>query len=892
MTNKILLLSLLFWTIFVYDSFSQEDYKGVDEQALADTRITGTIDSNLPAQAVPASHDAITRFIEENPDEDFYIFPEKRESAIELYDTMPKIWTERSKLSRSELSDQVSAGEYYVFQLGVYAHQSALKNLVYKACGLPGITCFNLEGYSNKGEFFKKQINISKGCVQPLWFGIQIPDNCSKVLKGEIELYANGTQKKKIRINLSPDGKLVKNQGYNEDWRLSRLNWLNSRIEQNEEVTKDYTPVKYTDNTISILGRDIVLGKSGLPIEINSYFDSGNMKLNRYSEPILSDNIVFEIETMDRKMVNLKCGKLKITKQTPRRISWEVKHHSETISLLVSGEATCEGFLDYKITVIPDKEIQIHDIRLKIPMTTDKSHYMMGMGKEGGYRPPCWNWKWDIEKSQDMVWVGGTNGGLALKLKDEKYKKQLVNIYYPYGKLHLPSSWGNGYAGGCTIQNDSIGTLITAYSGNRILKRGETYHFDFDLMVTPFKVLKSDALFNERYYHNSNQDLADNYLNEANKVGANIINIHHKKDLNPFINYPYLTANTERLRNYIDKVHSCQKRVGLYYTTRELTVNAPEIWTFRSLGDEIIYPGPGAAVRTVINPNGPHPWLINRFKKNFIPAWRCAITQGKYAGAQDISVITTPESRLDNFYLEGLDWLCKNIQIDGIYLDGTALDRDALRRARKIMDKNRPSALIDVHIWNIFREKGSYANGINLYMDLFPFVDHLWIGEGRSYDMMPDYWLVEMSGIPFGLPSQMLNQGGNRWRGMVFGLTNRPGWYGPTPKYIWEFWDTYHISQMEMFGFWHKEVPVRTDNSNLFATVYKSEKMAIIAIANWGNESHVGRLYIDWEKLGLNPQQVKARMPFIQEFQDERNVNLTEPIRVKGKQGNLIVISY
>lgn len=138
----------------------------------------------------------------------------------------------------------------------------------------------------------------------------------------------------------------------------------------------------------------------------------------------------------------------------------------------------------------------------------------------------------------------------------------------------------------------------------------------------------------------------------------------------------------------------------------------------------------------------------------------------------------------------------------------------------------------------------------------------------------------------------MLNQGGNRWRGMVFGLTNRPGWYGPTPKYIWEFWDTYHISQMEMFGFWHKEVPVRTDNSNLFATVYKSEKMAIIAIANWGNESHVERLYIDWEKLGLNPQQVKARMPFIQEFQDERNVNLTEPIRVKGKQGNLIVISY
>lgn len=147
-----------------------------------------------------------------------------------------------------------------------------------------------------------------------------------------------------------------------------------------------------------------------------------------------------------------------------------------------------------------------------------------------------------------------------------------------------------------------------------------------------------------------------------------------------------------------------------------------------------------------------------------------------------------------------------------------------------------------------------------------------------------------MSGIPFGVPSQMLNQGGNRWRGMVFGLTNRPGWYGPTPKYIWQFWDEHRISEMEMYGFWHKEVPVHTDNSLLYATAYCSKDEVIISVANWDNESHVGRLYVDWEKLGLNPNEVTCKIPYIKEFQEEKDIDLNAPLKVKGKEGYLIVI--
>jgi len=887
---KYLLGSCLLFS-FISGVYSQ-DYKGVDEHALADTRIKGTMSEVLPPIAVPASAQAIESLIKKNQKESFLVFPVARETPIELLKTIPEIWTSSSAEARSVFRAKVAPGEYFVFQLGIFAHKKELTGISYQAKGLQGITCLNLEGRSNAGETFKKEIRLDQGSVQPLWFGMLIPENASEEVKGEITLSADHGEKKTIKILLTPSGSPVRNSGVDEDWRLSRLSWLNSAIEQNEEVTKGYQPIEWKDRKISILGREIVLGKSGLPSQINSFFDSGNMHLNSTSEPILSDEIKFEVETADGKLIELEEGQIKLIMQTPRRVIWEVKHHSASVTLLIRGEATCEGALDYKMKLCADKGLKINDVRLKVPMTAEKSCYLMGMGKEGGIRPQAWRWKWDVEKSQDMVWVGGVNGGLALKLKGENYRKQLVNIYYPYGKLNLPLSWGNNHLGGCDVTTSNGGALINAYSGHRSVNKGETFQFDFELLITPFKLLTTKALFTERYYHNSSLDLADSYIKEATLVGANMITLHHKKDLNPFINYPYLTDNVPRLTKYVDQVHQAGKQVGLYYTTRELTVNAPEIWAFRSLNDEIIYPGPGKDVRTVINPKGPHPWLVNRFKENFIPAWKCALTQGRYTGAQDVAVITTPESRLDNFYLEGLNWLCKNVQIDGIYLDGTTLGRDALRRARKILDKNRPSALIDMHIWNNFKEMGYYANGINLYMDLFPFIDHLWIGEGRSYDTMPDYWLVEMSGVPFGLPSQMLNQGGNRWRGMVFGLTNRPGWYGPTPKHIWKFWDEHRFSEMQMLGFWNKDVPVRTDNGNIVATVYKSDKEVIIALANWGSESHLCKLYIDWDKLGIDPKKVKAKIPSIEEFQQEKEINLNESLRIKVKEGNLIVLSY
>ena len=61
-------------------------------------------------------------------------------------------------------------------------------------------------------------------------------------------------------------------------------------------------------------------------------------------------------------------------------------------------------------------------------------------------------------------------------------------------------------------------------------------------------------------------------------------------------------------------------------------------------------------------------------------------------------------------------------------------------------------------------------------MEHFPYINSLWFGEGYDYNAPPDYWLVEISGIPFGLYGEMLEGDGNPWRGMVYGMTDRLGW--------------------------------------------------------------------------------------------------------------------
>ena len=230
---------------------------------------------------------------------------------------------------------------------------------------------------------------------------------------------------------------------------------------------------------------------------------------------------------------------------------------------------------------------------------------------------------------------------------------------------------------------------------------------------------------------------------EAARTGATVINCHHGNDLNPHINYPFRT--TDKLAAYVDQAHAKGMKVKIYYTVRELSNYVAEMWALRSLGYEVFFDGGG----------GGDSWLREHLVTT-TPGMAPAFGRRPH-GRRHRHRRAFPLAQL---LLEGLAWLIKHVGIDGLYLDGIGYDREIMKRVRKVMDRTRPGCLIDFHCGDEFIRACSIS-AANKYMEHFPYINSLWFGECYDYNEPPDYWLVEISGIPFGLYGEMLEGGGN-----------------------------------------------------------------------------------------------------------------------------------
>jgi hypothetical protein len=211
-----------------------------------------------------------------------------------------------------------------------------------------------------------------------------------------------------------------------------------------------------------------------------------------------------------------------------------------------------------------------------------------------------------------------------------------------------------------------------------------------------------------------------------------------------------------------------------------------------------------------------------------------------------------------------------------------------MKRVRKVLDRHRPDALIDLHSANQYNVRDGFASSANLYLEHFPFLNRLWFGEYFDYNSAPDYWLTEISGLPFGLMGEMLQDGGNPWRGMVFGMTGRLPWAGD-PRSMWKAWDEFGLAGSRMIGFWVPASPVKTGREDVLATAYVRDGRTMIAVASWAKDSVDVRLAVDWKALGLDPAKARMTAPAIAGFQDARSFDPAGPIPIEPGKGWLLV---
>ena len=251
-----------------------------------------------------STSDAVNNFSDRLDNLPFLVFPEVRDQPIQWYDSLKIGWL-REDYSNAVFTDVAQPGEYYTYQIGVWAFNEPVHdiNVLFSdlkrkdGISIPAgkITCFNEGGIDVQGNPFSKNVNISSGRVQAFWIGIDLSGVKEGSYEGKVYAVSEGNMQS-IPIQLEVDGDEVTNQGFNEGKRLSRMAWLNTTIGLDKEITKGFDEITQEENRIKILGRTITIAPTGLPSQITSFFEPSNQFLVPDGEAVINHPFRFIIE--------------------------------------------------------------------------------------------------------------------------------------------------------------------------------------------------------------------------------------------------------------------------------------------------------------------------------------------------------------------------------------------------------------------------------------------------------------------------------------------------------------------------------------------------------------------------------------------------------------------
>ncbi|WP_147292873.1 glycoside hydrolase domain-containing protein [Dyella psychrodurans] len=822
-----------------------------------------------------AAPQEITALLAAHPDAPWLLFPETREHPVRMFDQIPERWAQRG--AGGSFADSAQRGEYLSYQVGAWAARRDIQNVQVSFSDLKGpdgavisasaFTCFNLGGTDYTDKTFVAHVNIPQGRVQPLWMGLDIPATAKPgIYRGSVTLSADDVPAQAIPLVVTVGSGEAVAHGDDDPFKLTRLRWLNSTLAQDDNLVKPFTSVTVQGSKLGILGRDITLARNGLPAQIDSHFDERMTGFSKTPLQLLAAPMQLLVQDAGGTHALSSSAAPNVQIDGPAKVHWQATGAVGPLKSVVNASLEADGTLIYSVVLTATKSIALNDIRLEIPLRNDVAQYELGLGRAGDHAPGDFSWHWNVQNNQDGAWIGAVNGGLEFHLRDEHYRRPLNTNFYHDQPLVMPTSWDNQGQGGVTFKRDGTRYLVTAFSGPRIMSAGQALHYDVVMRVTPFKTIHPAEHFAERYFH------AYGDLDTIKGEGANVVNIHHATPINPWINYPFLEP--AKMRAYVDAAHQRGMEVKIYDTIRELSDRAPELPVLESLGHEIISTGAG----------GGFSWLQEHLDGDYIAAWHVPENR-------DAAVVDAGQSRWHNYYIEGLDWLARNIGIDGLYLDDVAYDRITMKRVRKVLQARRPHPLIDLHSANQFNPRDGHINSALLYMELFPYIDRLWFGEEFDYQhTSPSYWLTEISGIPYGLMGEMLQGGGNPWRGMLFGMTNRLPWTGGDPRELWKLWDSFGIEQADMIGWWVHDTPVQTRRDDVLATSYVRNGKTLIALASWAPDETRVNLHIDWKALGIEPAAATLVAPAIAGFQPAATFKPGDAIPVEPGKGWLLIL--
>ena len=799
----------------------------------------------------------------------FYLFCEDRRFAVRN-DIIPSRWFPSGSAVSGKFKGSAQPGEYYPFQVCVVSDRA--RTVAWRAETDLAVTCVT-----------PSVCAVRSGGVKPIWVMVDIPaDGAGKTFAGTVRVADEHTGEcVSVPFEIAVSGEVLKDGGVSDAWRLSRLKWLNSGIGCEETVTKHYEPVRVDAmrRTVKILGRELVLGEDGLPAQIVSRFSGSNARLVEKGFNLLSRPFALASKDLHKPMSH----RFAFTEIKPTCAAWRSETSFGAVTRIIEGrlDFTGSGFFRVRHT-----GGNVSHVAIEVEMPADVARFVEGLGRKGGeFAKGSLSHAWNPAYNRDAVWMGRVNGGLAVRLRGANYRRPLINAYYAWRKIAMPEGWASG-GGALTVEKTDASAVFRA-EGRDAPAAAE---WNFEIYLTPFRVLDMKAHLADRYIHFGQRSHRFN-ASSVRKEGVTVVNLHHNTLWNPYINYPYNDDGGPFLKKAVSDAHGEGLLLKIYYTTRELTQNMPEFFALKSLDGEVLLTRDASVPGwPCTNRNGPHKWLREHVGTDVLPAWRENVRFPAYPNRLDLAVITTPDTRWDNFYLAGLDYLVREYGIDGIYIDDTALTGKAMQRARRILERDGKRRLVDNHSWNHHSPLAGAGSSNMAFIDLYPYFDLLWRGEGFSNNTPADFWLIERSGIAFGLPGEMLGKG-NPFRGLLFGMTDRLRW-GGDPRSLWAFFDEAGLGEKELIGWWDDDCPVSVRGSaEVKASVWKgADGSVVLVLANFAAKDASVSVLFDSARLGFVGAEAAWKRPPIHGVQDVGTApDFALPVTVPGGRGLILV---
>jgi hypothetical protein len=798
---------------------SRGDWQRLPQAELVEIQAKTEFDRVDPMEVI-ATGEEVDDLLAGTSDRPYLVFPEDRACPTRMFETIPLRWIKMGP--RSEFAGTAQPDEYYCYQLGIFATKADITGMEVTFGDLrtptgsvvpaKAMTCFNLGGTNWLGEPFAKTFTLATGRVRPLWIGIPIPPGAKGEYTGTVTVKPQGLPPTEVGIRIKVSGPPAVHHGDDDPRRYTRLRWLNSTLGIDDDwLVPPYTPLVATGNRIACLDRSVEFGPIGLPTRVVSR-----------DHEVLAGPVELRGELGGKALAWTPAGAPRTELAKKGRIVRSYAATAAGVRLTNRVTMECDGCVLLAVTLASDAPATLGGVELRVPFSREVAEYMAGANGPGGYRVPQKDWRFaPFWNSNSKIWLGNVDAGMQLK-----------------------ATTGAG-----RLREDGAAVVVANVLGDVSLEPGKPRTVSWRLLITPFKPI------NKNHWKTRVGDplAAPGSLQAL----ATIRHIHHGRPENPWINYPFL---------YTDKLRDLQQQivargglgVQLYYTVRELTTRCCELWALRSLGDEVFSGAAAPFLANVQMDQGTgFPWLREHLVAGYYKAWR---TWGTYD--TDAAISQRALSRWHNYYIEGLDWLLREKCFYSLYLDGIGYDRDIMKRVARIMSRHYPQYRIEHH--QCTNPEGTNSV-INQYLEHMPYVTELWYGESFNYNKPPDYWLVDVSGLPFGVTGEMLDNTGtiNMYRGMLYGLTGRIA----GKEDIWQLWDEFGIADAEMLGYWDKRCPVKTDCADVLATVYRRKGKSLVCLASWSRKPEQVKLTVDWQALGLDPKTTVLRAPAVGKWQ-------------------------